>query len=251
MVELTNSTAMFNNRKKEEEYSHWISFTDLVAGFMMIFIVVSLVALSQINPTEEKTTNPDYPVVDTLIDTLPPPGGGIYQVLIDVFRKELSGMDAVEIGDSATIRFTVNEDSKSPLFRPTEYRPTTYFRGVMDDAIPVFLEELYKIYKIPSDTLKIQEIRIEGHTDPAGDYIYNLNLSSNRALAVQKYLLKSKTLQGYDKTFRDFIEKNSIACGYSFSRTLGKNGAFVERDSKDVDYAKSRRVEFRILLEKK
>lgn len=251
MVELTNSIAMFHNKKKEEEYSYWISFTDLVAGFMMVFIVVSLVALSQINPKEEEIDDTEIPGADPLIDTLHPPGGGIYQVLIEEFRDKLSRMDAVEIADSATIRFTVYEASKSPLFRPTESRPTTYFRSVMDDVIPVFLKELYKIYENPSDTLKIQEIRIEGHTDPAGDYIYNLNLSSNRALAVQKYLLMSKALQRYPKAFRDFIEENSIACGYSFSRTLDKNGAFVGRDSKDVDYAKSRRVEFRILLEKK
>lgn len=230
---------MFSNNKKEEDHSYWISFTDLVSGFMMVFIVVSLVALSQIKPTPPTPPPP------------PPPNRGIYQVLIEEFREKLSRKDTVEIADSATIRFTVNEGSKSPLFRPTESRPTTYFRGVMDQVIPVFLEELYKIHKNSSDTLKIQEIRIEGHTDPAGDYIFNLNLSSNRALAVQKHLLMSKDLQRYPKEFREFIEKNSMACGYSFSRTLDKNGVFVERDSKNVDYAKSRRVEFRILLEKK
>lgn len=244
---------MFTNNQSEDENGHWISFTDLVLGFMAVFIVVSLVALPQIKDSRQE----ESPDVTQPIDTSSVEEEalfnekGVYQVLIDVFRERLGGHEAIEIADSATIRFTVDENSRSPLFRPDQSRLTTYFREIMDEVLPIFLEELYIIYSKPDEDLIIREIRIEGHTDPDGEYYHNLSLSTNRALAVQKYLLQSEALTGYPADFRSFIEKNTIGCGYSFSRTLNSNGDLVDRGSYSVDFDKSRRVEFRILLEKK
>lgn len=246
---------MFTNNHSDDEQGHWVSFTDLVLGFMAIFIVVSLVSLTQIRPEEQPKATDSIPEkVDTIVIVEIQDNDnekGVYQLLIDVFRERLAAHEAIEIADSATIRFTVNENSRSPLFRPDQSRLTTYFRGIMEEVLPIFLEELYTIYSKPDEDLVIREIRIEGHTDPAGEYFHNLSLSTNRALAVQKYILQSEALAGYPVEFRSFMEKNTIACGYSFSRTLDSQGELVDRGSRTVDFDKSRRVEFRILLEKK
>lgn len=237
-------------QKQEEDHSHWISFTDLVLGFMIVFIVISLVALFQLKPCPECPT--------CLVCPPPCPGpetstSGKYSELVEIFRKRLQGYQAVEIADSATIRFSMRSTSPSPLFRNGEDRPTTYFKTILDKFLPIYFEELDTLYKDQkTEGFIIREIRIEGHTDSRGDYLENLKLSSNRALQVQQYLLqKLEDSKKYDNKFIEFIQKNSLACGYSFSRRLDKKGNIIENTSQSEDFDKSRRVEFRILLEYK
>lgn len=223
-------------KKDEEEHSYWISFTDLVSGFMMVFIMVSLVALHQLASRSAPASLTDGQA-------------GKYGELIDTFKDRLNVLgDDVEIADSATIRFLVNTDSGSPLFRTNRTEPTTRFRGILDQFIPIYLEVLREEFLLQSDSFRIQEIRIEGHTDPAGDYLSNLNLSSGRALAVHSYILGSTDYKRQDSAFQSFIRENTIACGYSFAHTLNEVGQRVDHQSPEVDYDKSRRVEFRILL---
>jgi len=80
----------------------------------------------------------------------------------------------------------------------------------------------------------LDRIIIEGHTDSVGSYIYNLNLSQKRALAVMEYLL---TL--------DFTKKHNIrplmtASGRAYLDHIVKNG--VE------DKEASRRIEIKFKL---
>lgn len=80
----------------------------------------------------------------------------------------------------------------------------------------------------------LDKIIIEGHTDSDGSYIYNLNLSQKRALAVMEYLL---TL--------DFTKKHNIrplmtASGRAYLDAISKDG--VE------DKEASRRIEIKFRL---
>ena len=80
----------------------------------------------------------------------------------------------------------------------------------------------------------LDKIIIEGHTDSVGSYIYNLNLSQKRALAVMEYLL---TL--------DFTKKHNIrplmtASGRAYLDHIVKNGV----ENKEA----SRRIEIKFRL---
>jgi len=80
----------------------------------------------------------------------------------------------------------------------------------------------------------LDKIIIEGHTDSDGSYLYNLNLSQQRAFAVMNYLL---TL--------DYIKKNNIknklvASGRSYLDAIKVNGV----ENKDA----SRRIEVKFRL---
>lgn len=236
------------SQKKEEDHSHWISFTDLVSGFMIVFIVISLIALFQLKPCP--TCPPPCPSSD--IDTISNVTGLKYIELVDIFRNRLQGWQAVEIADSATIRFSVQQTSPDPLFREGKDEPTTYFKSILDRFLPIYFEEMYKLYgKQATEKFQIREIRIEGHTDSRGPYMENLILSSNRALRVQQYLLLHPGIKQYGNQFSRFMEKNSIACGYSFSRLLDNQSRLLESSGQNEDLDKSRRVEFRIILEYK
>jgi len=80
----------------------------------------------------------------------------------------------------------------------------------------------------------LDKIIIEGHTDSVGTYIYNLNLSQKRALAVMEYLL---TL---DFTKKHNIQPLMIASGRAYQDAIMVNG--VE------DKEASRRIEIKFRL---
>jgi len=80
----------------------------------------------------------------------------------------------------------------------------------------------------------LDKIIIEGHTDSDGSYIYNLNLSQKRALAVMEYLL---TL---DFTRQHNIQSLMAASGRAYLDAIKVNGV----EDKDA----SRRIEIKFTL---
>ena len=80
----------------------------------------------------------------------------------------------------------------------------------------------------------LDKIIIEGHTDSDGEYIYNLKLSQDRALAVMEYLL---TL---DFSKQNNIQSLMMASGRAYLDSITKNG--VE------DKEASRRIEIKFRL---
>ena len=97
-----------------------------------------------------------------------------------------------------------------------------------------FEEYIGTLVRNPKIKPHLDKIIIEGHTDSVGSYIYNLNLSQKRALAVMEYLL---TL--------DFTKKHNIrplmtASGRAYLDTIEHDG--VE------DKNASRRIEIKFRL---
>jgi len=216
----------------EEEHSYWISYTDLVMGLLMAFIVISMVLFSR---------DSEQAALD-----------GKYSELFEVFNESFEDMEGIEVTDDATITFVLDDASNKELFPSGNYHPTDYLDEVLDQFIPIYFDELYKVYEYGRDTFEIKEIRIEGHTDSDGQYYRNLQLSADRAGNIQYRILENEYFQTvYSKGFREFVKRNSIACGYSFSRTLDANGKFVHQTGEPEDKDRSRRVEFRTVLEYK
>ena len=80
----------------------------------------------------------------------------------------------------------------------------------------------------------IDTIIIEGHTNSDGSYLYNLNLSQQRALAVMEFLYKE-----FPKK-RALLQHYLTASGRSFSQPIMKNG----KEDKDA----SRRIEIKFRI---
>jgi len=97
-----------------------------------------------------------------------------------------------------------------------------------------FEEYIGTLVTNPSIKPHLDKIIIEGHTDSVGSYIYNLNLSQKRALAVMEYLL---TL---DFTKKHNIEPLMIASGRAYQDAIIVDG--VE------DKEASRRIEIKFRL---
>lgn len=86
----------------------------------------------------------------------------------------------------------------------------------------------------------LAEIMIEGHTDPDGDYAYNMELSQRRSLAVAQYLLEVQY---------EFLNSDEISSLESYLTVNGHSaGTPVYDKNGKIDKDASRRVEVKFRL---
>ena len=208
---------------KKNDNSHYISLSDMMTGLMLVFMFVSVAFMRQI---QEETA--EQRQCKELTEKYFEKKDNMYTDLKKEFDRDLKRWNA-EITPDLSFKFT---------------EKTAQFDTIMP-------------YKD-----RIQEIRIEGHTDTTGpcdssqeqgcvikagpyqidgpytneqkNYLYNMALSQARAKNVLAYCL---TLGGDFPYMKDFITAN----GLSYSKML------KTEDGKE-DLEASRRVEFRVLL---
>jgi len=97
-----------------------------------------------------------------------------------------------------------------------------------------FEEYIGTLVNDPAIRPHLDKIIIEGHTDSVGSYIYNLNLSQKRALAVMEYLLTLEFTQKHN------IRPLMTASGRAYIDLIKVNGV----EDKDA----SRRIEIKFRL---
>lgn len=215
---------MINKYKKlfkgEQDESHfWPSFTDLLTSillcFILIFIIMMVIKSFQIE--EMKRT------IDQIM--------GVRVELINSLNEEFSDSTlGIEI-DEKTGAMIFNTDILFE-FDDTDLKPEAFV--FLDEFVPAYLDVLlesgYEDY--------ISEIIIEGHADRVGGYLYNLELSQQRAFSVAEYIL-SDTFPY--KNIQDHLKEKLTVNGRSY--TDGR----VDEEG-DYSHKKSRRVEFKFRL---
>lgn len=248
----------------------WMSFTDLMSGFLVVFMLATIVAMfgymEKVREIEEESRH----VIETQRqrDSL--------QALIDVYKDSLdrkvhlrnlileyaplfAGYDGevkVVIDKAEGSIKLCHRNPEKDLFKKGESAMNGCLRHFLDEFGRQMIDKTIELKSQNSDI----EFRIEGHTDPAWksgyragedgvdySYIKNLELSSARANSVYTYVLDTL---GLDMEQKRFLQKHMISVGYSFSDRI-KEGT-VEcaslQDQQRLD-AESRRVEFRIIAQ--
>ena len=210
--------------KKTED--HWISISDIMSGLMIVFMFISITFMMRVQ-NEQRQKNEmihNYVVVKH----------EIYEALFKEFKDDLIKWNAEIDEQTLTLRF------KEPdiLFGVGSDLLTPKFQQILNDFLPRYIavisQEKYKDY--------IEEIRIEGHTDPfwAGaetrneEYLNNMILSQARTRAVLSYAINMPYLQPN----LEWIIQRITANGLSSSQPIIING--------QIDAKLSRRVDFRI-----
>ena len=121
------------------------------------------------------------------------------------------------------------------LFATNKFELTEQGQAFIDQFLPVYLNVLlsedYRPY--------VTEIIIEGHTDSDGDYITNLKLSQQRALAVASYVL-ADDYYGISGEQKRLLRSLATANGRSWSDLVYVDGV----EDKDA----SRRVVFKFRM---
>lgn len=204
---------------REEGSGYWISFSDLMSGVLIIFMLLFIYKiLDYQNNIESK---------EAMIESLSSTRMQIISMLQEEFEKE---------------NIDILIDPKTGAIRLSEAILFDYGKNELKEEGMIFLQKFIPIYVrilFGTDDIKSQvsQIIIEGHTDDAGDYIYNLKLSQERALSVVEYLIGDSL--NYD--YKNDLQYNLTANGRSFSELITNEDRTVNADA-------SRRVEIKFRL---
>lgn len=209
-----------------ERSEQWISMSDLMAGLMMVFMLISIAFMLN----QQKITAEVKDVAKSYQDIQ----GKLHEQLLAEFKNDLPVWDA-EI-DPTTLEFRF----KSPevLFGTGEIHLRPQFKSILDDFFPRYLKVINEFRD------NITDIRIEGHTSS----IWNLHTSTDMAYFLNMELSQGRTRSVLNHVYnipaveadRDWIKSKFSAVGYSSSQ-------LVLDDNGQEDQERSRRVSFRVL----
>lgn len=228
-------------RKKKrhlEETSYWLSYSDMMAALLLIFVLIISFTMLQsqrryeqkqeelkqqqaLVQSQQEQLQEQQEQLDKLI--------GIRTELIEALKKEFDGTDLSVKVDEKTGSIALDS---SILFDSGQFALKASGEELLQKFLPKYIDVLTD--KQFNDY--ISEIIIEGHTDTQGDYLYNLELSQKRALSVATFCLdENKKVLSTAKITK--LRKIVTANGKSFSNPI------LNKDGKE-DQNASRRVEF-------
>ncbi len=200
----------------------WITMTDLMTALVLVFMILFFYTYitsyydkiqSQI---EQKNTS---------------------QAIEETLKKQNIDVDV----DKAT---GVVKISDLELFDVNSYVLSSSGKAYLEKFAPAYLNSLFSNKYMREH---LDKIVIQGHTDsqtyqgqfsPDQQYMKNMDLSLKRAYAVADYMINTP----YNKSNGDELRKKIIVEGASFSTPVFVNGK--------EDYAKSRRVELKLIMKK-
>ncbi len=210
----------------KEQEGHWVAVSDLMAGLMMVFMMVSVVFM--INMEIERNKIRDVAI---LYDQL---RMQLYRDLQNEFSADMDLWGA-ELDKDLAFRFNNTEvlfDQGMAELKP-EFQ--TILANFFPRYIAIITGEDYR-----NDIL---EIRIEGHTSSSwygatssdDAYIRNMALSQQRTRTTLNFLMNLSSVQ-YSK---DWLKAHLTANGLSSAKV-------IRQDNGIEDPQRSRRVEFRV-----
>ncbi len=209
------------------EESHWIPLTDLMTGLMVIFLLIAVSYMIQVEADAARIK--DVAVAYSEIKD------ALFEDLNREFSKDLAKWKAEVLKNDLSIRFSEPE----VLFATGSSELKPEFQAILQDFFPRYV----RILTSPKYRDSISEVRIEGHTSSdwngkttvADAYFLNMELSQARTRSTLAYVMSLPADQQQITWLRKYVTAN----GLSSSRLImDKNG--VE------DVARSRRVEFRV-----
>jgi outer membrane protein OmpA-like peptidoglycan-associated protein len=209
------------------EESHWIPLTDLMTGLMVIFLLIAVSYMMQVEADAARIK--DVAVAYSEIKD------ALFEDLNKEFRMDLPKWKAQLLKNDLTIRFSEPE----VLFATGSSELKPEFQAILQDFFPRYV----RILTSPKYRGSISEVRIEGHTSsdwigvasPGDAYFLNMELSQARTRSTLAYVLNLPADREQVAWLRRFVTAN----GLSSSRLILDNKGME-------DVARSRRVEFRV-----
>ena len=210
-----NTNPWANNHRSTTE-TFWASYSDLMAGLLMIFALTTVITLLDIR--------------ERLIE--PTEGVRVWeQVVTDICHdSELAEIENVEV-DCNTGALVISEKSLRFGFACTDLGEEA--RDALRRAVPKYLEI---VHRYPKFLERIEMIEISGHTDRVDANNANPYFSRERAGQVLAFLLNEPVMAPYV----GLLKEKTVTSGYSAT-------IFPESCEEDK-CAEARRVEIIIRL---
>lgn len=228
------------DRHKYRENHFWQSYSDLMAALLFIFVLAFMGTILRMELQAQETiqrANTAEATAESIAAALDAKNDelerilGIRRSIIEALRKQFSDDDLIVDIQTGAISFN------SDLFFPTnESLLSSEGKAFLMDFLPRYLRILLSEEYIPY----IAEIRIEGHTDNNGGYIYNLKLSQKRAYYVSEFILENKH-QLFNQKQLDLLSSLITTCARSESDLIYFEDGTVNQPA-------SRRVEIQFQL---
>lgn len=196
-------------------FNIWPTFTDMLASILLIIIlIVCYQSKQQKNIAKYLSSNVNSTVEDISKN-----------FDVDVKYDKATG---------SVIFFVEDENKKSDksMFNVNDTQLTKEGKAILKKFIPQYVKNIYSNKEVEK---YISKIVIEGHTDDDGSYLYNLELSQERAFNVVKYVLGDEI---GDYEYKSKLEEDLIAVGRS-------KAELIMKDDGSIDKNKSRRVEIK------
>lgn len=210
----------------QEQEGHWVSVSDLMAGLMMVFMLISVVFM--VNVETERNKIRDIAILYDHLRTQ------LYDDLLQEFEADMPRWGA-ELDENLVFRF----NNTDVLFDPGEAMLKPQFGAILADFFPRYVAIITR-QKYRDDIL---EVRIEGHTSSSWygaknrdeAYIKNMDLSQQRTRSTLGFVLGLAQV----KADKAWLQAHLTANGLSSAK--------VVRDAQGVELSEaSRRVEFRV-----
>jgi outer membrane protein OmpA-like peptidoglycan-associated protein len=206
---------------------HWIPLADLMTGLMLLFLLIALAYMAQVELQQSKPKNAlaDYEQRRTLLA----------RDLDTAFRPNLAGWGAEFDKNALSIRFR----ARDVLFAPGSSELQPRFKAILSDFFPRYL----RILNQPQYRNIVSEVRIEGYTSSfwrSGasvdeSYVANMALSQDRARSVLSYVLLLPPVAPQKPWLMQVLTANGLSSSHLVRRADG---------SEDADA--SQRVEFSV-----
>jgi len=221
--------------RKREQPNYWMSYADLMSASLMVFVLLLSLVIYDFREYEaqkqqeleiqQKEIEEKEEIIRKQLEDIIGVKSLIIKELTEAFKE--SGLN-IEIDQSTgAIRFP-----GSILFATNSTELSDDGKSFLRDFVPKYLGILMN----ERFRGEIANIIIEGHTDNAGTYMFNMDLSQGRAYSVFKFIYsdEDELMKFPEKTVaQEFITVN----GKSYSQPLtDANGVY--------DPERSRRVEF-------
>lgn len=213
-------------RSSEQEESHWLSVSDLMAGLMMVFLFIAVALMRQAFIERDKIKEVAIAYQENQV--------AIFEDLMLEFEKDLDAWNADIDKESLTFTFKAPE----VLFSQGSTELSDKYQELLADFFPRYMRVLESYHS------SINEVRIEGHTSSVWNqdtpeteaYFNNMRLSQGRTRAVLAYIYELPSSTQY----AGWIKSNLAAVGLSSSKMILDN-------SGQEDEELSRRVTFRVV----
>ncbi len=218
----------------DDENPYWISFSDIMAGLLVIFILASLVLILELLETKDRVDQSISSILEA---------EEIRRSILREIQEELKQKNIlVEVSDNESV-LRVPEDQLA--------FETDQFRIPPDDSVQATVAEIGKVlYERIAHEERwkyLDTIFVEGHTDSrrSNREMGNWGLSAYRAISIWNYWLEQLP---EDKRLENMLnhkgEKLFSVSGYAATRPI------VELQRTEADYIQNRRIDIRITVKK-
>ncbi len=223
-------SGLFQSQTESSGEGHWLSVTDLMAGLMVIFLLISVALMNRTDIEKRAVERIAVKISEKQLE--------IHRALSDEFREDFK-------------RWEIEFSEQRPLiidFNAERYK-FTKGKAVLPEQLTFVLGEFFPRYLSVLERYRdeIKAIQIEGHTSSGWNnddsefnaYYKNMNLSQNRSKRLFDHIMsQGEPLQKHLYWLRSKLS----AIGYGPSK-------LIFTSSGDEDKERSRRISFRVIAD--